>query len=203
MSHLLADAIRSGDGDFMIEFCIPYDVAIPPPECVKRVGFHHWCDRHIFTLKSIDDVQNANEWLLRRAGIDSESHPLSLISVLIYFKIVETMFWTKGDIETVEEEETYKHLSIISNRFDMPIQHPVFVSMDLLCTDEMQLADVEEVAHLTNRYRKAVLIQNAFRKMMRRKHNAAYVIQRTWRRVIGDPSCGPCKTRLMWEFEQF
>ena len=159
----LADAIRvstySGDGDFKFQFCLPYDKAIPPPECITYVessyGPNKFTDNIHFTLKSMDDVEKANEWLLRRASIASESHHLSLISVLIYFGIVETMFWTKGDIETVEEEERYKHLVNLRNRFDIPFHHPIFESMDLLCTNEMELTHVVNVAHLTNQYRKA------------------------------------------------
>ena len=65
------------------------------------------------------------------------------------------------------------------------------------------LSTLAEIANAHDDYfgEYATRIQRAFKLWYKKRYNAAWRIQRTWRHVLSNPSYAQCKNRLLREFD--
>lgn len=235
--EILCDALKLFSGGLKCATSIYIDERnerrFPYPSCVSQENVDEddiidGMDEFDIDIQTYDDMIECNQWLLRVVGKTSESHHLSLASILVQNIILDrrdyflnyrdcsTMFERLNiALETLSieklnffDEKHEKHITkfikkspAVINKFDMPFVYDdveIVYNMSLVSTIN-RLADFYDHFHKSIRCRK---IQCAFRRYNAKRHKAASVIQTKWRQVISDPSCGPCKNRMMWEFER-
>jgi hypothetical protein len=211
VEELLIESIKFLDPSSNLHVWFNFEAVYDePPDCINEVEIIDIDDgivsMHYFeiTILSKDDLKSCNEWLLRVAGKSAESRHLSLISILIYHSIVDRFARYKRYTQlnpcvgidfqtTVRNFLTYA--PAIINRFDVPFLNMASNKIE----DIVASSDFYDTFHKSIR---AVRIQRIYQKYMGKKHRAASIIQKEWRRVISDPSCNPCKNMILWEFQQ-
>jgi hypothetical protein len=199
-----------------------YDRIYPHPDCVEE-----WDDEdedeveeRWFTLKlkTMDDVEKCNGWLLQVAGVppEQESHYMSLISILMYHCFRFRQNFSHGvdhrcDVllaaldklrnqKTKSKEEKDDMFNLIYLCKQIPRCNEILAAKHRFDfpMQKYSLACIEEVVEAANAYdnfhktRAVRLIQKKFRRYLQKRSNAAMFIQKKWRQVISDPSCKPC-----------
>ena len=210
--------LKSDDFAIGIEVDSRNEFRYPHPSCVE-LGYdnpedmtdHLGITWQIFdiTIRSYNDIVQCNEWMLRLARRSSEPFPLSCITILIYKTLRKQMNLYKDVFNDYKKRLrcfTKRHVKYydmfvkeapaLIRKFDMPFGNEC-VSFDTV-DNFIRASDIYDRFHKTIRCRK---IQRCFRLYNSKRHKAASVIQKKWRHVISDPSCRPCKNRMMWEFE--
>lgn len=181
------------------------------PHCIKREIIdpqeEEFDPTHVFfefSIKSMEDMQICNNWMMHISGKQTETRYLSLMSVLVYFSLLDRLHRYRM-YQEMNFQITKKSLVISINKFLM--RAPSIIKQFDIPFSSIQsyrLKDVVDAANLYDNFHwtvRAIKIQRAFRIYLDKLNVAATIIQRKWRHVISDPSCLPCKNMLIWNFK--
>ena len=146
------------------------------PSFVDIIHIGEAVSHYNVNLMSLKDAFECNAWLLDVSGKKKETHVLSLVGPLIQMHV-----------EQIEYEG-----------YELDMRLGVIPTNVYAC----HLSTLAEIANAHDDYfgEYATRIQRAFKLWYKKRYNAAWRIQRTWRHVMANPSYAQCKNRLIREF---
>ena len=146
------------------------------PSFVDIIHIGEAVSHYNVNLMSLKDAFECNAWLLDVSGKNKETHVLSLVGPLIQMHV-----------EQIEYEG-----------YELDMRLGVIPTNVYAC----HLSTLAEIANAHDDYfgEYATRIQRAFKLWHKKRNNAAWRIQRTWRHVMANPSYAQCKNRLIREF---
>ena len=177
MNDTLEMMFNLGEDGFSILIEEPSSSEYTKPSFVDIIHLGGAVSHYKVNLMSLKDAFECNAWLLDVSGQKKETHVLSLVGPLIQMHV-----------EQIEDDG-----------------YEVDMKLGVIPTDvyACHLSTLAEIANAHDDYfgEYATRIQRAFKLWYKKRYNAAWKIQRTWRHVLSNPSYAQCKNRLLREFD--